>query len=143
MPLTYQGNLIEGFEMTFKNGKVESYKAEKNQDVLKNIIEIDEGSSRLGEVALVANSSPIGQMNTLFYNTLFDENASAHLALGKAYPKNIQNGDEMKTEELVAAGGNDSLIHEDFMFGTSDMCVTGIKEDGTEVAFFVDGEFVN
>ena len=143
MPLSYQGNLIEGFEMTFKDGKVVSYKADKNQDVLKNIVEMDEGAARLGEVAIVANSSPIGQMNTLFYNTLFDENASAHLALGKAYPNNMAGGDNLPLEELVAKGGNDSLIHVDFMFGTADMRIVGIKEDGTEVVFFDNGEFVN
>jgi len=142
MPLSYNGNLIEGFEMTFKEGKVVSYKADKNQDTLKNIIEMDEGASRLGEVAIVANSSPIGQMNTLFYNTLFDENASAHLALGKAYPKNILEGDKFTTEELIALGANDSLVHVDFMFGTSDMCITGIHEDGKEVLFFENGEYV-
>jgi len=142
MPLSHQGNLIEGFEMTFKDGKVVSYKAEKNQETLKNIIEMDEGAARLGEVALVANSSPIGQMKTLFYNTLFDENASAHLALGKAYPKNMKDGDNLSTEELVAKGGNDSLTHVDFMFGTPDMCVTGIKADGTKVLFFENGEYV-
>jgi len=143
MPLSYQGNLIESFEMTFKDGKVVSYKAEKNQDVLKNIVEMDEGAARLGEVAIVANSSPIGQMNTLFYNTLFDENASAHLALGKAYPNNMAGGDDLPVEELVAKGGNDSLIHVDFMFGTADMRIVGIKEDGTEVVFFDNGEFIN
>ena len=142
MPLSHQGNLIEGFEMTFKDGKVVGYKADKNQETLKNIIEMDEGAARLGEVALVANSSPIGQMNTLFYNTLFDENASAHLALGKAYPKNMKDGDNMSTEELVAKGGNDSLTHVDFMFGTADMSITGIKADGTEVLFFENGEYI-
>jgi len=143
MPLSYQGNLIEGFEMTFKDGKVVSYQAEKNEESLKNIIEMDEGASRLGEVALVANSSPIGQLGTLFYNTLFDENASAHLALGKAYPKNMAGGDDMPTEELVAKGGNDSLTHVDFMFGTPDMKIVGIKQDGTEIVFFDKGEFVD
>jgi len=141
MPLSYNGTLIEGFEMTFKDGKIVSYKADKNQDTLKNIIEMDEGAARLGEVAIVANSSPIGQMNTLFYNTLFDENASAHLALGKAYPKNILDGDKFSVEELIAAGANDSLVHVDFMFGTSDMCITGIYEDGGEVVFFENGEY--
>jgi len=143
MPLSYQGNLIEGFEMTFKDGKVVSYKADKNQDILKNMIEMDEGAARLGEVALVANSSPIGQMNTLFYNTLFDENASAHLALGRAYPNNMAGGENLPTEELVAKGGNDSLVHIDFMFGTADMRIVGIKKDGTEVVFFDKGEFVD
>ena len=143
MPLSYQGNLIEGFEMTFKNGRVESYSAEKNQATLANIIEMDEGAKRLGEVALVANSSPIGQMQTLFYNTLFDENASAHLALGKAYPNNMEGGSDMTVEERVAAGCNDSLLHVDFMFGTADMRVVGIGEDGSETVFLDNGEFVD
>ena len=143
MPLSYQGNLIEGIEMTFKDGQVVDYHADKNKNFLANIIEIDEGSRRLGEVALVANSSPISQMNTLFYDTLFDENASSHLALGKAYPHNIRGGSELSTDELIALGGNDSLIHVDFMFGTQDMNVTGIKQDGKEVLFFENGEFKN
>ena len=143
MPLSYQGNLIEGFEMTFKDGIVEKYSAEKNQATLANIMEMDEGARRLGEVALVANSSPIGQMGTLFYNTLFDENAAAHLALGKAYPNNMAGTENMSEEELVAAGCNDSLIHVDFMFGTPDMKVVGIHKDGTETVFVENGEFVN
>jgi len=142
MPLSYQGSLIEGFEMTFKDGKVVSYKAKKNEETLKNIIEMDEGAARLGEVALVSNSSPIGQLGTLFYNTLYDENASAHLALGKAYSKNVRGGEHMSVEELVAKGGNDSLIHVDFMFGTADMRIAGVKADGTEVVFFDNGEFI-
>lgn len=143
MPLSYQGNLIEGFEMTFKDGKVQSFRADKNEAALANIINMDEGAARLGEVAIVSNCSPIGKMNTLFYNTLFDENASSHLALGKAYPKNLENGDKLSTEEFIAAGGNDSLIHVDFMFGTADMCITGIHTDGTEEEFYINGEFIN
>ena len=142
MPLSYQGSLIEGFEMTFENGRVESYSAEKNQETLASIIEMDEGARRLGEVALVANSSPIGQMKTLFYNTLFDENAAAHLALGKAYPNNMAGGDDMTPEELAANGYNESLLHVDFMFGTADMRVIGIAEDGSETVFLDNGEFV-
>jgi len=142
MPLSYQGNLIEGFEMTFKNGRVENYSAKENQDALANIIEMDEGARRLGEVALVANSSPIGQMGTLFYNTLFDENAAAHFALGKAYPNNMVGGDDLSTEELIDKGGNDSLLHVDFMFGTQDMRVAGIGDDGSETVFLDAGEFV-
>ncbi|MCL2199812.1 MAG: aminopeptidase [Defluviitaleaceae bacterium] len=142
MPLSYNGNLIEGFEMTFKDGKVEKFSAKANEAALANIIEMDEGGSRLGEVAIVSNCSPIGQMNTLFYNTLFDENASSHFALGKAYPKNIEGGDKLSTEEFIAAGGNDSLVHVDFMFGTSDMNIWGIAADGTETHFYQDGEFV-
>jgi aminopeptidase len=142
MPLSYQGNLIEGFEMTFKDGLVESYKAEKNEQALADIFVMDEGAKRLGEVALVADSSPISRMGTLFYNTLFDENASSHLAVGKAYPNNMKGGDEMAVEALVAAGGNDSLIHVDFMFGTPDMKVVGIAADGSETVFFENGDFL-
>jgi len=142
MPLAHQGSLIDGFELTFEKGKVVSFKAEKNEEVLKNMLAMDEGASRLGEIAIVANSSPIGQLGTLFYNTLFDENASAHLALGRAYPKNIKGGDDLSQEELLARGSNDSLIHVDFMFGTPDMRIAGIKEDGTEVVFFDKGEYL-
>ena len=142
MPLSYQGNLIEEFEFTFKDGRVESYSAKKGEEYLKNMMEMDEGARRLGEVALVSNSSPIGQMKTLFYNTLFDENASSHLAFGKAYPNNMQGGDKLSPEEFAKAGGNDSLIHVDFMFGTSDMCVYGIDAGGSETLFIKDGEFV-
>jgi aminopeptidase len=102
---------------------------------------MDEGSHYLGEVALVANSSPIAQMNILFYNTLFDENASCHLALGKAYPNNIKGGCDMSEEEFTSAGGNESILHVDFMFGTLDMKITGIGEDGSETVFFENGEF--
>jgi len=142
MPLSYQGNLIEDFEIEFRNGKVSDYKAGKNREILTNIIEMDEGASRLGEVAIVANSSPISQTGVLFYNTLFDENASSHLALGKAYPKNIEGGNTMTAEELTAAGVNESLVHVDFMFGTADMCIVGINEDGSETVFFENGEYV-
>jgi aminopeptidase len=142
MPLSRQGNLIEGFEMTFKDGLVESYKAEKNEQALADIFAMDEGAKRLGEVALVADSSPISRMGILFYNTLFDENASAHLALGKAYPNNMKDGENMATEALVAAGGNDSLVHVDFMFGTPDMKVVGIAANGEETVFFDKGEFI-
>ncbi|MCL2839740.1 MAG: aminopeptidase [Defluviitaleaceae bacterium] len=142
MPLAYNGNLIEDIIIEFKDGRVTNYSASKNEESLKNMIEMDEGAHRLGEVALVANSSPISQMGILFYNTLFDENASAHLALGRAYPKNIEGGGEMTTEALTAAGGNDSLIHVDFMFGTADLRVIGIDENGNETVFFDKGEFV-
>jgi aminopeptidase len=142
MPLSLRGNLVENFEITFKDGLVTDCKAEKNLQTLTDVLSMDEGAKRLGEVALVANSSPISQMGVLFYNTLFDENASAHLALGKAYPNNMKGGDDLETDDLVAAGGNDSLIHVDFMFGTADMKVVGIAADGTETVFFDNGEFV-
>ena len=142
MPLSYQGNLIEDFKIEFKNGRITDYQANKNREILTNIIEMDEGASHLGEVAIVANSSPISQMSVLFYNTLFDENASSHLALGKAYPKNIEGGNSMTAEELTVAGANDSLVHVDFMFGTTDMRIAGINQDGSETVFFDNGEFI-
>ena len=142
MPLSYQGSLIEDFSFTFKDGKVVDYKAKNGLEILKNILETDEGAQYLGEVALVANSSPISQMNVLFYNTLFDENASSHFALGKAYPSCVQNGNNMSEEELLKAGVNDSLTHVDFMFGTADMSVTGIDADGNESVVMAQGELV-
>ena len=142
MPLSYQGSLIEDFSFTFKDGKVVEYKAKNGLEMLKNIIETDEGAQYLGEVALVANSSPISQMNVLFYNTLFDENASSHFALGKAYPKCVKGGTDMSEEELLKAGVNDSLIHADFMFGTADMSVIGVDADGNETVVMGNGELV-
>jgi aminopeptidase len=142
MPLSYQGSLIEDFSITFKNGRAVDFQAKANADILKAIIEMDEGSHYLGEVALVADNSPISQMNTLFYNTLYDENASSHLALGKAYPNCVQGGDNMSAAELEKAGINDSLLHVDFMFGTSDMRVVGIAQDGTETVLMENGDFV-
>ncbi len=141
MPLSYQGSLIDGFEITFKDGRAVAYDAKKNRDVLSNIIEMDEGSHYLGEVALVPCSSPISQMNVLFYNTLFDENASCHLALGKAYPNNMEGGDAMSDEERLAAGCNDSLLHVDFMFGTPDMRIVGTDAEGKETVFYDNGDF--
>jgi aminopeptidase len=142
MPLSYQGNLIEDFELTFKDGRAVSWRASKNEDVLTSIIEMDEGAHYLGEVALVSNNSPIAQMNTLFYRTLFDENASCHLALGKAYPDTVRGGSDMNDGQLAAAGVNDSLVHVDFMFGTADMLITGYTAKGAEEIFFKDGEFL-
>ena len=141
-PLSYQGILIEGIELEFVDGVVTNFNATKNREVLADIINHDDGAKRLGEIAIVANSSPINQMGVLFYNTLFDENASSHLALGKAYPKNIKDGTQMTQEQLSKLGVNNSLIHVDFMFGTADMQITGIKADDSEVVFFKNGEFV-
>ncbi|MCL1995669.1 MAG: aminopeptidase [Defluviitaleaceae bacterium] len=142
MPLSYQGSLIEGIDITFKDGRAVEHSATKGAEALGNIMNMDEGAKRLGEVALVSSSSPIAKMKTLFYNTLFDENASSHLALGKAYPKNAKDTDKMSAEEKEKIGMNDSLIHVDFMFGTEDMTVTGISENGEEIVFFENGEFV-
>jgi aminopeptidase len=142
MPLNYNGSLIENFSLEFKDGKVIGFQAEKGYETLKNIIETDEGSCYLGELALVPYHSPISDLNILFYNTLYDENASCHLAIGKAYPVCIKNGDKMSKEELEQAGVNDSLTHVDFMFGTEDLNITGTNLNGEEVAIFRNGNFV-
>ncbi|MCL2351394.1 MAG: aminopeptidase [Firmicutes bacterium] len=142
-PLQFRGKLIENFELIFRDGKVVSYKAEKNGAILKNILENDEGASYLGEVALVADTSPIARMGLMFYNTLFDENAACHFALGKAYPSCIEGGGDKSEEELRDLGANDSLVHEDFMVGTADMSITGVSRDGTETPVFVRGDFIS
>lgn len=141
IPLNYNGNLIEDFSFTFKGGIVVEYSAKKGEDVLKELLETDEGAKQLGEVALVPYDSPISNQKILFYNTLFDENASCHFALGKAYPINVKGGSEMTTNELKAAGANESLVHVDFMVGTEDLEIIGIKEDGTEIPVFKNGNF--
>ena len=141
-PLSYGGKLIKDFKLTFKDGKVVEYSAKENEETLKNMLETDEGSVSLGEVALISHDSPISNLNILFYNTLFDENASCHLALGRCYPSNIKNGTEMSEEELMAKGGNQSMIHVDFMFGSADMEVIGLTHDGKEVPVFEKGNFV-
>lgn len=141
-PLDYQGNLIEDFWLEFKDGQVVNYDAKEGKDNLKNLIEFDEGSSFLGEVALISHDSPISNANILFYNTLFDENASCHLALGRAYPMNIQGGTEMSKEELEKHGYNNSMAHVDFMFGSKDMNIVGQTKDGNKVQIFKDGNFV-
>lgn len=142
-PLNYHGNLIDKFTLTFEAGKVIAYSAEQGQEILAKLLETDEGSARLGEVALVPYDSPISNSKILFYNTLFDENASCHLAFGKAYPVCIKNGENMSAEELQKAGVNESLVHEDFMVGTEDLEITGIMKDGKEVAVFKNGNFVS
>ena len=129
-PLSYAGTLIEDFQITFEGGRVVDVKAAKGEAVLKNLIETDEGSTRLGEVALVPHSSPISASGILFYNTLFDENASCHLAVGKAYRPCIVDGVKMSDEEFMAAGGNDSLTHVDFMIGSDKMDIDGVTESG-------------
>ncbi|MCB2305422.1 aminopeptidase [Clostridium estertheticum] len=140
-PLNYNGNLIENFSLTFEKGKVVEFKAETGYDILKSIIETDEGSCYLGEVALVPYDSPISNSNILFYNTLFDENASCHLALGKAYPVCIKNGENLSNEELSRLEVNDSFVHEDFMVGTEDLQIIGITADGKKVSVFEKGNF--
>lgn len=141
LPLNFQGSLIENFWMRFENGSVVDYGAEKGYDVLKVILERDEGSKRLGEVALIPFTSPINNMNILFYNTLFDENASCHLAVGRGFPEVIQNGLTKTKEELDALGINDSFMHVDFMIGSNDMNVTALTKDGQNVQIFKNGEW--
>ncbi len=140
-PLNYNGNLIENFSLTFKDGKVIDYTSEKGYDTLKNLIETDEGTHYLGEVALVPFHSPISNSNILFYNTLFDENASCHLALGEAYPTCLKNSEKMSKEDLKNAGVNDSLEHVDFMLGTKDLSIIGVTKEGKEIPVFVNGDF--
>lgn len=141
-PLDYQGNLIDGFWLEFKDGKVINYDAKEGKNSLKNLIEFDEGSSYLGEVALIGYDSPISQSNILFFNTLFDENASCHLALGRAYPMNIKGGTEMSKEELESRGYNNSMAHVDFMFGSKDLDIIGETKDGKKVQIFKEGNFI-
>lgn len=141
-PLNYQGNLVEDFWLDFKDGKVVDYGAKKELATLKNLVDLDEGSSRLGEVALISHDSPISNSNILFYNTLFDENASCHLALGRAYPMNVKGGTDMTPEQLKAAGANSSMTHVDFMFGSEDMNIVGTKKDGSKVQIFEKGNFI-
>ncbi|MGF0096437.1 aminopeptidase [Peptoniphilus sp. SGI.035] len=142
MPLNYNGNLIEDFYLVFKDGEVIDYDAKSGREYLKNIIEIDQGSKRLGEVALVSHNTPISMRKVLFYNTLYDENASCHFALGKSYPSCIENGEKLTIEELKERGMNDSLTHVDFMVGDASTEIVGVKENGEKVQIFKDGNFV-
>ena len=140
-PLVFGGNVIDDFTITFENGKIVDFTAEKGYETLKNLIETDEGSHYIGEVALVPYDSPISNTNTVFYTTLFDENASCHLAIGSAYRSCIENGNDLKDEELDKIGVNDSLTHVDFMVGSADMDITGITKDGKEIAIFKKGNW--
>ena len=140
-PLNYGGKLISSFTLTFKDGKVIKAEAKDNGDTLDALLNTDEGSRSLGEVALISYDSPISKSGILFYNTLFDENASCHLALGACYPMTIEGGEKMSTEELYEKGGNDSMNHVDFMFGSEDMSVVGRTYDGQEIEVFKDGNF--
>ncbi len=142
MPLSYTGRLIEDFSLTFKDGQVTEATARRGEDSLHKLLEADEGSRRLGEVALVPHSSPISQMKTLFYNTLYDENAASHLALGRAYSFTLHGGTDMSDEEARAAGVNDSLEHVDFMVGSAEMDIDGITGSGQREAIMRGGEWV-
>ncbi len=141
MPLSHNGNLVEDFWFRFEDGLVCDYGAAKGLGTLRELLEIDEGARRLGEVALVPYDSPVARLGILFYNTLYDENASCHFALGKAYPVCIAGGTGMDKGQLLAAGVNDSLVHVDFMVGAPDLSIAGIRGDGTRKPLFVDGVF--
>ena len=140
-PLSYAGNILENMKFTFKDGKVVEATAEKGQAVLDHLLETDEGVRSLGEVSLVPDPSPISQSGITFFNTLFDENASDHLALGAAYPFNVQGGTKMSEDQLKAKGINFSQAHVDFMVGSADMNIDGIKKDGTIVPVFRNGDW--
>lgn len=140
-PLSYGGNIIDNFTITFKDGKVTDLSAEQGEDVLQHLIDTDEGSKYLGEVALVPHASPISKSNILFYNTLFDENASNHLALGSAYAFCLEGGKTMSRDELEKHGLNQSITHVDFMIGSEAMDIDGILADGTREAVFRKGNW--
>ena len=140
-PLSYQGQLIENFSIRFENGKAVEVHAEKNEDLLKTMISMDEGAAYLGECALVPQKSPICESGILFYNTLFDENAACHLALGAGFPDTIRDHHNKSLDECRALGINDSMIHEDFMIGCDTMNITAITHDGKEIAIFRNGNW--
>ena len=140
-PLSYGGNIIDNFKITFENGRITKVEAEQGEEVLNNLVATDEGSHRLGEVALVPHDSPISNSGLLFYNTLFDENASNHLAIGSAYAFCLEGGKKMNREELEANGLNQSITHVDFMIGSAEMNIDGITEDGTAEPVFRNGNW--
>jgi aminopeptidase len=140
-PLNYGGALIENFRLTFAEGRVVDIEAESGADTLRGLIASDAGAARLGEVALVPHSSPIAQSGLLFYNTLFDENAASHFALGRAYRFTLKDGAAMPDEEFASAGGNNSLVHVDFMIGSAEMDIDGLAEDGTAEPVMRAGEW--
>jgi len=141
MPLSYQGALIENFWLRFENGRVVEAHAEKNDERLQKMITMDEGASYLGECALVPFTSPINQTGLMFYNTLFDENAVCHFALGRGYSESVPDHHNKTLEEIRAAGVNESMIHVDFMIGTADLSVVGHCKDGSTVQIFKDGNW--
>ncbi len=140
-PLSYGGTIIENFTLTFEDGRVINATAEKGEAALKTILAADEAARSLGEIALVPHSSPVSKTGLLFYSILYDENSSTHLALGRAYRSTMRRGTSMTDEEFQAAGGNQSRIHVDFMIGSAEMDVDGLREDGTTEAIMRAGEW--
>ncbi|TDL98254.1 aminopeptidase [Macrococcus brunensis] len=141
-PLSYNSAIIDDFKLTFKDGSVTDFEAGVGYDVLKNMLETDAGARRLGEIALVPDDSPISNSGILYYNTLFDENASCHVALGRSFPGALKEGKALSKEDLEAHGLNQSLIHVDFMIGGPDLSIEGIHKDGTKEFIFKDGNWV-
>lgn len=141
-PLSYNGTLIDGIRIEFKAGQITGASAEQGEGALLKMIETDEGSHRLGEVALVPHSSPISRSGLFFFNTLYDENAASHIAIGSAYRFNVKGGVDMSLEDFNARGGNDSLTHVDWMIGSDRIDVDGITKDGQREAVMRAGEFV-
>lgn len=141
LPLVRSGNVVRDFWLRFEGGRVVEFDAVEGRDVLRSIIETDENACRLGECALVAKNTPIRESGVLFYNTLYDENASCHLALGTGFPECLEGGLQMSKDELVASGLNQSRTHVDFMIGADDLEITGVTFDGREVPVFVDGRW--
>lgn len=141
LPLSYGGNIIDNFKLTFKDGKVVDFEAQTGQDILEGLLNTDDAAKYLGEVALVPHDSPISNSKILYYNTLFDENASCHLALGSAYPFCLEGGKELDESGLAAAGLNNSITHEDFMIGSAEMNIFGITSEGNEEEIFLNGNW--
>ncbi|HBM57772.1 MAG TPA: aminopeptidase [Citreicella sp.] len=140
-PLSHQGSLIDGIEVRFEAGRIVEAKATKGEDVLRELLATDDGAARLGEVALVPHSSPISQSGLLFYNTLFDENAACHIALGQCYSKCFLDGADLSPDQIAQQGGNSSMIHVDWMIGGADTDIDGLTADGTRVPVFRQGEW--
>lgn len=141
LPLCYNGKIIKDLSLTLKDGEIVDYDAKTNRDVLKGIIESDDGAKRLGEIALVPYDSPISKLGVLFYETLFDENASCHFAIGRAYPTCVKGGADMSKDKLDKLGINESDIHVDFMVGTKDLEIIAETEDGKTLKVFENGNF--
>src|SRR6476660_7034188 len=140
-PLSYQGSLIDGIAVRFEEGRIVEAKATRGEEVLNKVLDTDEGARRLGEVALVPHSSPISKSGLLFFNTLFDENAACHIALGQCYSKCFIDGARLTPEQVAAQGGNKSLIHIDWMIGSDKIDIDGVKPDGSRVPVFRKGEW--
>lgn len=140
-PLVYAGNLIDDFSFVFKDGKVVSYEAKQGKEILGKLLQTDEGASYLGEVAIVPQSCPVAKTDTLFYNTLFDENASCHFAIGSSYPTNIKDGVKMSDEELEARGANTSITHNDFMVGSNELSIEATTHAGEKFYILKNGEW--